>query len=95
MVDLKEPCDDLDRFDPENEAEAAEPEFDYSSLSPEELDNLIDHDYSLVMSPQCEAAIMGNPLGLFILSVFVLIKRIISFSLSFPKLIRFPHIRVY
>ena len=57
----QEPCeDDLDRFDPENVKEGGEPEFDYSFLSAEELDKLIDHDYSLVINPQCENAIIGK-----------------------------------
>lgn len=47
---------DLDRFDP---LASASPGLDYSALSPEELDKLIDHDYSKMISPECEAAIMG------------------------------------
>lgn len=48
---------DLDRFDPLASPNNA---LDYSSLSPEELDKLIDHVYSAKLSPQCEAAIIGT-----------------------------------
>ncbi|KAI9558121.1 hypothetical protein GHT06_014874 [Daphnia sinensis] len=48
---------DLDRFDPLASPSNA---LDYSSLSPEELDKLIDHVYSAQLSPQCEAAIIAK-----------------------------------
>ncbi|XP_059351860.1 multiple PDZ domain protein-like isoform X2 [Daphnia carinata] len=48
---------DLDRFDPLASPNNA---LDYSSLSPEELDKLIDHVYSAKLSPQCEAAIIAK-----------------------------------
>ena len=49
---------DLDRFDPQA---STSPGLDYSALSPEELDKLIDHVYSKEISPECEAAIIGMP----------------------------------
>ncbi|XP_046646627.1 multiple PDZ domain protein-like isoform X7 [Daphnia pulicaria] len=48
---------DLDRFDPLASPSNA---LDYSSLSPEELEKLIDHVYSAQLSPQCEAAIIAK-----------------------------------
>lgn len=54
---------DLDRFDPLASPSNA---LDYSSLSPEELDKLIDHVYSAQLSPQCEAAIIGKVFLLFL-----------------------------
>lgn len=47
---------DLDRFDPN--ATAVPPQFDYSALSPQELEKLIDHVYSRPISAECEAAIV-------------------------------------
>ena len=56
---------DLDRFDPLASPSNA---LDYSSLSPEELEKLIDHVYSAQLSPQCEAAIIGK-VSLFLFSI--------------------------
>lgn len=62
-----DPLMDLDRFDPLASPSNA---LDYSSLSPEELDKLIDHVYSAQLSPQCEAAIIGKVSPLFPISSF-------------------------
>lgn len=59
---------DLDRFDPL--ASSGPPGFDYSGLTVEELDRLIDHVYSKEISSECEAAIIGM-IGL-VLSIFQL-----------------------
>lgn len=47
---------DLDRFDPLADQQT----LDYSNLPCEELDRLIDINYSAIMSAECEAAIVGN-----------------------------------
>jgi hypothetical protein len=47
---------DLDRFDPD----ATAVPLDYSSLSPLELEKLIDHVYSNPISAECEAAIVAK-----------------------------------
>lgn len=47
---------DLDRFDPQ----ADEPTLDFSNLPGEELDQYIDQNYAAQLSPECEAAIIGN-----------------------------------
>lgn len=57
---------DLDRFDPLASPSNA---LDYSSLSPEELEKLIDHVYSAQLSPQCEAAIIGKVSPFFQFSI--------------------------
>ena len=64
---------DLDRFDPLASPSNA---LDYSSLSPEELEKLIDHVYSAQLSSQCEAAIIGK------VSLFVFLQ----FSIEFDQI---------
>ena len=64
---------DLDRFAPLASPSNA---LDYSSLSPEELEKLIDHVYSAQLSSQCEAAIIGK------VSLFVFLQ----FSIEFDQI---------
>ena len=92
----QEPWDqsDLDRFDPQNkeEEETDQAEYDYSSLSVEELDKLIDSDYSQEISPQCQAAVIGmfiSPFSclssFFILHFLLLSVLLLLFTFDFTR----------
>lgn len=79
---------DLDRFDPLASPSNA---LDYSSLSPEELDKLIDHVYSAKLSPQCEAAIIGRS---FRTLTFYLIWFLFCLQLSSRVIVSFIFVKI-